>query len=229
MKTINTNVNLQSSEVLPIELMMPSKEALDIFLANIPFIITVCIVIGGVTVTIFSNRKSVESQNKLARDAKEAEHENKISEFRHQWIQEVRECGAALSQLVHDIQFLIVFRNNVKQTYDLATKQDDVASEKLFGALIKENHTQLLDARSRYFRELSKLKLLFKKDEPETKVLFQLLDSVGELFYDLEKTHVDNDKIEGIISELQDVLKTEWEVTKSRSWVALNKSVKSDS
>ncbi len=61
------------------------------------------------------------------------------------------------------------------------------------------------------------LKLLFKKDEPETKTLFILLDSVGELFYDLEKAHLDNDKVESITAELQGVLKTEWEVTKSRS------------
>ncbi len=202
---------------------MAPKELLDVLLSNLPFLITIFIVIGGATVTFLSNRKSVESQNKLAINAKEAEHENKVSEFRHQWIQDVRECGADICQLVHDIQFLIVFRNVDKSNFEQAMKNDDTASVKLLGQRIQENYNQLVETRSKYFRTMSKLKLLFKRDEPETTTLFDTLSSVGELFYDLEKTHIDNKKVETITTELQVILKAEWEVTKSRSWVTHKK------
>ncbi len=218
MKTFNTNVNLKTEGNLPLELVQKPLELSDILLSNLPFIITVLIVITAATVTYRSNNKSVQNQSENAKKARDADHQNKISEFRHAWLQEVRENGASLCQIIHEIQSLIVHRNIAKSNSKSAFNKEDEVSYLHFQKQVKENYSELLERRAQYYKVSSKLKLLFKKDDPLTSNLFSKISEVNELFYNLETTSLDNETIESIVEELQVILKEEWEVTKKRKW-----------
>ncbi len=119
MAKIDSDVLIKAESTIPIELVQSSKDFMDIMFSNIPFLVTICVVVCAATVTYRSNRKSVESQNRLsqatlekqtilANEAKDAEHQNKISEFRHQWIQEVR--GTSLNYLKYSINAKCITR-----------------------------------------------------------------------------------------------------------------------
>ncbi|MCK9225801.1 MAG: hypothetical protein M0Q02_12060 [Candidatus Muirbacterium halophilum] len=60
---------------------------------------------------------------------------------------------------------------------------------------------------------------MFKKDEKETKKLFEIIESVKETIAKQKTMSLDDEKIDKIICELQTVLKTEWEATKNRTWL----------
>ncbi|PHQ23654.1 hypothetical protein CLH62_20465 [Marinobacter guineae] len=209
---------------IPLELAESPSSWWDILLQNLPFLITILIVVAAATVTYFSNRSAVASQNSLAEKSRKDEHENKVSEFRHQWLQEVRETGSQLCQVVHELHFLSVRRNiAVENKSDAANHGDDPAFER-FEQEIENVFGPLTEKRSQYYRLASKLKMLFKQNEPETKRLFEVLDGVKKDVYDFNTMTLKDEKIEVIVEELQKILKTEWEVTKSRTWSkALNK------
>ena len=81
----------------PIEIIHGATNWLDITLSNLPFLITMLIVLVTGFVTYRSNRSSITNQNTN-------EQENKISEFRHHWLQEVRDTASKLVQKIYDIQ-----------------------------------------------------------------------------------------------------------------------------
>ena len=128
--------------------------------------ITALIVLAAATVTYRSNRRSVESQNDLARKGREEEHENKISEFRHQWIQEVRETVSRLCQLMHEMQQNIVERNLAKGNLDTAIRHGDDEAGDGYESIMQECYRKLVSQRSDFYLTSSKLKLLFKKSDP---------------------------------------------------------------
>ncbi|WP_346209030.1 hypothetical protein [Aeromonas salmonicida] len=218
MKTINTNVLLKSDGSLPIEIIQPTIDAWGVMLSNLPFIVTAIIVISAATVTYRSNRKSVENQSEQARRSRDAEHENKISEFRHHWLQEVRGAGADLCQVINEIQTLIANRNISDRNKSSAARKGDTASEEDFEAEILEIHSQLLVKRPQYYKCASKLKLCFKREEVQTKELFLIIKRINDSFYDFKTSSLDDSVIDNVISELQTILKSEWEITKERTW-----------
>jgi hypothetical protein len=77
--------------------------------------------------------------------------------------------------------------------------------------------SQFLSARAEFYRLHSKLKLLFKPNDPNTKELLDILDDAKANLYS-DPLRVDDACIDKIVSELQAILKDEWEVTKDRSW-----------
>lgn len=218
MSQLHTDYVVALKGKIPLELVGPTSTWQDVLVQNLPFIITALIVVAAATVTYRSNRSSVASQNSLAQQSRQDDHENKISEFRHQWLQEVRETGSQLCQVVHELHFLSVRRNiAVDNRHEAAKHGDDDALEE-FQKEIDDVFEPLSEKRSQYYRLASKLKMLFKQDEPEAKHLFKVLDGVKKDVYDFNTMTLKDEKIEVIVNELQRILKTEWEVTKSRSW-----------
>lgn len=218
MKTINTNVLLKSDGHLPIEIIQPTIDAWGVMLSNLPFIVTVMIVISAATVTYRSNRRSVENQSEQARKSRDADHENKISEFRHSWLQEVRESGAELCQIVSETQTLIANRNTLQRDISSAAMKGDIESEMDFKAEMCEVHNQLRVKKSQYYKCASKLKLCFKRDEPQTNTLFSIIKKTNDSFDDFKTSSLDAGTVDEIIIELQIILKSEWETTKERTW-----------
>lgn len=207
-----------SNGKIPIEITQPTIELTDILLKNLPFMLTALIVLSAAVVTYISNRRSVESQNKLSRQARIDEHENKISEFRHEWIQDVRETSSKLCQILHELQVYTMQRNINRENQRVAIRKGDDYSGEQFDKLASESYQNLVIKRSEYYRVSSKLKLLFKKDDPSTSAVFKLINDVKDDINDFEKMHLEESEIDKIILHFQEILKSEWEVTKERTW-----------
>lgn len=218
MSKSETGIIVVSDGPIPIQVLKPDLGLLDIFLHNLPFILTILIVVCAAVVTYRSNRKSVESQNELAAQRRQDEHENKISEFRHQWLQEVRETAASLCQIIHELQIYIVQRNIAQESFKQSGHEGDISNADRFSEEVREYNEKLKERRSNYYCLYSKLQLLFKKDEPSTSALFELLESIKDSIYDSNTTALEDHKIKQVIECLQVVLKSEWEVTKDRAW-----------
>ncbi|MYM64195.1 hypothetical protein [Pseudomaricurvus sp. HS19] len=230
MAKIDSDVLIKAESVMPIELVQSTKNLLDVVISNIPFMVTICVVICAATVTYRSNRKSVEAQNKLsqkalekqtelANEAKDAEHQNKISEFRHHWLQEVRGTASELIKVIHACQYFTMVRNfsddRVKQIEKITS---DLEVKSLHDEL-KVSYETLMQKRADFYKYNAKLRLLFKNGDSQTKKLFEYLDGVLADMGALDKRELDNKVIESITVELQKILKDEWETTKKRSWL----------
>lgn len=63
---------------------------------------------------------------------------------------------------------------------------------------------------------VAKIKLLFKPADAQTLKLFSLLNQVVEQVGNTEVRQLNNAIIEEIVTEVQIILKTEWEITKTR-------------
>ena len=216
---IETDVILKSEGSIPIELTKAISSWQDILLNNLPFLITICIISLAAFVTYRSNKASISSQNDLATKARREEQENKISEFRHQWLQEVRETSSHLIQIIHDCQYYTKSWNISLEQVKNNTAEASVDSQKNLQKSLESSFDTIIQKRSDFYKYEAKLKLLFKKDEKETKRLFEIIEFVKETIGKPETTSLDDEKIEEIISELQIVLKTEWEATKDRTWL----------
>jgi len=226
-----TGAIIFSEGSIPIEIIQEPLSIGAIAIQNLPFLVTALIVICAATVTYRSNRKSVEAQNEVAINARIDEHENKISEFRHHWIQQVRETASDLCKILHQLQYQAMVRNLNRDNEAEASKRGDDESEAVFNKAASKAYGKLISSREEYYRVSSKLKLLFKKDEPSMKAAFGIVSEIQEDIFDLDKTHIEEKMIEDLVSELQVVLKEEWKVTKKRSWSesqAFNEQRKTD-
>jgi hypothetical protein len=228
---LDTDVLIKSESVIPIEIIESSKGISDILLVNLPFLITIIIVISAATVTYRSNRKSVESQNKLSQvalkgqadlaiKANTAEHENKISEFRHHWLQEVRGTASSLIKIIHECQYHTMARNLADDRCKEMNNETSKLQVESINSDLKESYSNLISKRAEFYEHHAKLCLLFKKDEPETKMLFKKLNTVKTSLANLHSRSLDDEVIVEITEELQVVLKSEWEATKERSWIS---------
>lgn len=215
---VDASVTINTDGSIPIEIVNTPVGWQEIILNNLPFLITILIVATAATVTYLSNRKSVASQNEIANKARIEEHENKISEFRHHWIQEVRETVSLLCQILYELQFHITQRNIARGNEREAMKNNDEEAGAGFEKSANESYKQLIKKRVQYYRVSTKLKLLFKKDEPSTVLVFDIINDMNNEVYDFDKTKLEESKIDEIVSSFQEVLKSEWEVTKERSW-----------
>lgn len=213
-----TDLLIKADGNIPIEIIQTSVGWHEILLNNLPFIITIIVVATAATVTYWSNRKSVESQNEIATKARLEEQENKISEFRHHWLQEVRETASELIQIIHECQYYTKVNNQSHTNALNNSNKEDIEIVKNNKKVIEESFEKLIFKRSEFYKRESKLRLLFKKDDKETEELFSIIESVKNSIGDPEVTSLDDDSINNIVSELQLILKTEWEVTKNRTW-----------
>ena len=216
---IETDVLLKSEGNIPIEIIRASYNWQEVLLNNLPFLITIVIISVAAFVTYRSNRASVEAQNEIASKSRQEEHENKISEFRHHWLQEVRETCSELIQIIHECQYFTKVQNSC---HEQAKKPDKEKNKIVLENNIEEmksSFNSLISKRSEFYKKEAKLKLLFKKDDKEVIKVFDLLQSVKSKIGSEEVNSLDDEVIQKITSELQTVLKTEWEVTKNRTWL----------
>lgn len=216
---IDTEVILKTDGNIPVEIIMSSISWQDALLNNLPFVITVVIVLAAATVTYRSNRKSVESQNDISSKNRQEEHERKISEFRHQWLQEVRETASELVQIIHDCQYLTKLNNSAHERAKSNSTENNknILEENL--ETMKTSFERLILKRSEFYKKEAKLRLLFKKDDKETIKMFKIIDSIKERIGSDSAVSLDDESIINVVTELQKVLKTEWEVTKNRDWL----------
>jgi hypothetical protein len=187
----------------------------NVIIDGLPFWITALIVLAAAVVTYRSNRKSVESQNELGRKSRLADHQNKISEFRHGWLQELRNTSADLVKILHECRIAMILKERefswAGETAGSAESASHLRNCEAFEA-------QFLAARSEFYKFHSKLKLLFKPNDADASQLLELLDEARTNLIQ-NPLLVDDQFIDRIVSELQVILKTEWEVTKNRTWL----------
>lgn len=218
MATLNTEVLIKVDSVIPIQVKQEAANWAHIILSNLPFIITMFVVMGSALVTYKINRKSIETQEGLGNQARNADHENKISEFRHHWLQELRNTASELAKVIHECQMHIL-KNNLSIEYrDSSNRagQLDAAAKHQEAASI--NYERFLECRAGFYRYHAKLKLLFKNNDTQAEKLFSILNDVREKMGDPRISHLEDEVIDLIASELQVILKNEWETTKNRTW-----------
>ncbi|EGR1394014.1 hypothetical protein [Vibrio parahaemolyticus] len=191
------------------------EEILKPFASNLPFLVTVVVVLSAATVTYRSNRRSVESQNQLAEKARDAAHQDKISEFRHKWLQEVRETSADLAKVYHDCRinhFLKEreFEFSIKMSGTPTGNEEHLKNCELY-------ESKFINSRLEFYKLSSKLFLLFKPRDPQ---VIELTSKINEITLSLKEnpSRLSDDDIEFVLCNVQKLLKHEWEVTKSRSW-----------
>lgn len=220
-----TDLLLKTEGNIPIEIVSTASAWQEILLNNLPFIITIVIISVAAIVTYRSNRKSIESQNDIASKNRQENHENKISEFRHSWIQEVRETGSELIQVIHECQYFTQVNNH---SHNKAKNVKNEVSELILKRDMKEmgdSFDKMISKRAEFYRKEAKLRLLFKKGDADTVALFEIIESAKSKIGLPEVDSLDDTVIQNITNELQIVLKNEWEVTKNRTWLkTLNKS-----
>jgi len=218
MCTTKADILLKTQENIPIEIIKSSENWLDILTSNLPFMITVIIVLSAATVTYISNRKSVEAQNDIATKARQEEHENKISEFRHHWLQEVRETASELMQVIHEVQYYTIENNHAHTDVAKKSKETNKGILEDQKKRMEESFEKIILKRSEFYKREAKLKLLFKKNDEDAKELFSTIELAKSQIGKTDLILLDDNLINNIIAELQIVLKKEWEVTKNRTW-----------
>ena len=154
MSKSETGFIVVSDGTIPIEIVKPAFDWLDSLLHNLPFLVTIVVVICA-AVTYRSNRRSVESQNALAQQNRQDGHQNNISEFRHKWLQEVRETAADICQVIHDFQNFIVQRNIARDNQRDAGRKGDASSVEVFSEEMSKCAETLKQLRSKYYRLFS--------------------------------------------------------------------------
>lgn len=216
---IKTDVLLKSDGNIPIEIVHASYNWQEILLNNLPFLVTIAIISVAAFVTYRSNRASINAQNEIASKSRQEEHENKISEFRHNWLQEVRETSSELIQIIHECQYYTKEKNSYhKKAKNVDEEDNRIILEKNIAAM-ENSFNSLIAKRSEFYKKEAKLKLFFKKDDRDVIKLFELLQSVKQTIGSEGLDSLDDEVIKKITDELQVVLKTEWEVTKNRTWL----------
>lgn len=206
-----TSIKVEGS--IPIEMRAKQLSAADITFANIPFLVTIFIVVAAATVNYFINRKTIENQDNHSRLGRQAEHQNKVSEYRHTWLQEVRNTAAELIKTIYEAQNYLM-QWNLTRSYREAGGTEEMMAE--WSERLPILWKQEKAAAAEMHKYTAKLKLLFKKNDPQVLRLFSLIDETLNKIGNTALVNVDNELISEIISELQVVLKNEWEVTKHR-------------
>lgn len=225
MRKIDSDVLIKADSYIPIEIKRTALDWQDILLNNLPFIVTSLIVMGSALITFHISRKSIQSQQTQSAIDRNAEHENKISEFRHGWLQELRNTAADLTSALHLCQMHNLARNCSIEHRDAADNAGDEKFTSMHQHSLEKHYEQFLAARGDFYKLSSKTKLMFKaKDESSSHLFYLLKEARSSLGND--SSSLDNEIIDDITSELQKILKSEWEVTKNRKWVKpLNKSI----
>jgi len=224
---IETDVLLKSEGSIPIEIIRTPYNSQEILLNNLPFLVTIVIISVAAVVTYWSNRASVKAQNEIASKSRKEEHENKISEFRHDWLQEVRETGSELIQIIHECQYFTKMHNYYQENAKNVADQGNEIILKSNITEMENTFNSLISKRSEFYKKEAKLKLLFKKGDEDVMKLFNLLQSIKSKIGSENINSLDDDVIQKVTNELQTVLKTEWEVTKNRTWLKThNKNIK---
>lgn len=216
MNKLYSDVIIKAESYIPVEIKNQAQDWVQIIENNAAFIATFIAVIASAILTYIMTRKNIKSSESQATKNRKAEHENKISEFRHLWLQEVRNTASDLIKILYQCQY---YKDRIAQLRDWIKGNH---SEKVI-----ESHQENLDAfllkkiesKNEYFKLSSKLKLLFKPDDENFIELDKLLSDIRSSLEQSSTMTENNDKIDTIIKHLKTILKDEWEVTKDRAWI----------
>jgi len=220
MPKLDTNVLIQAKEAIPIQLIQESNDSVGAMVFNnLPLLITIAIVCLTAFVNYRSSKKVIETQNETNEKSRKADHENKISEFRHAWIQDLRNSTAELCQIIYELQRLVGLRNIHRKNMEQAKASSDNVKEARSKYKVEQYSDEIKKHRANFNLLYSRMKLLFKKDEIVIKAAFDAIEKVKLDINNLDVLHIDDDNVELIIFEMQVVLKQEWEATKNRTWV----------
>lgn len=217
MRKIDSEVLLKSESYIPIEIKKESLTILDIFLTNLPFIITVFIVLASALVTYFIQRKSIEKQATQAEVTRKANHEDKISDYRHEWLQSLRETSSELIKSLYLCKSHCAEVNIFRDHEQTASRYGDLENEKAAIQKRLDSNEKFRKERAKFYLFYAKLKMFFKVEDADIEDLNKLLKKAKESLHH-DKQYVDDKLIDEIVEELQRILKNEWEVTKARSW-----------
>lgn len=217
-RKIDSDIFIKADSYIPIEIKKSALEWHEIFFNNLPFIITSLIVMGSALVTFCISKKSIKSQQNQSAIDRNAEHENKISEFRHNWLQELRNTSSELSSTLHLCQMHNLANNLSKGYRDSYHKAGYAKDAEMHQRDADKHYERFLSARGEFYKFSSKIRLMFKPQDKKSLQLFELLDKARSSLGN-DSTSLDNDIIDEINLELQKLLKVEWEVTKNRKWV----------
>lgn len=180
------------------------------------FWITIVVVVTAGIVNYWLSSRTMSNQTQEAAKGRQADHQNKVSEYRHAWLQELRNTASDLIKSIHDGQSALM-RTNLSRDYrDRAQQQGDFEAAKEQQQHVATGYSDERSAASEIYKNVSKIKLMFKPVEPQAAKLFSLLDRVIERIGDIEMRRLDNTIIDEIVAELQGILKAEWEITKMR-------------
>lgn len=206
-----TSIKVEGS--VPLEMRTKQMSTGDIFMANLPFMVTIFVVVAAAIVNYFVNRKTINNQDKNSRLGRQADHQNTVSEYRHAWLQEVRDTAAELIKTVYEAQHALMMWNLTRGYRDEGGSDEKMKewNERLPVLYLKEK-----EAAAEMYKYTAKLKLLFKKNDQQVVRLFTLLDATLNKVGNLDLVRIEEQTIAEIVGELQVVLKNEWEVTKSR-------------
>lgn len=201
---------------VPIELKQAAVDWSHVLLSNIPFLVTIVVVVAAAAVNYYVNRRTIDKHEIQSAKARQAEHQNKISEYRHGWLQELRNTAAELVRAIHEAQNTLMQMNLSRDYADQASTHGDEELEAMYRTQVKNLYEREKAVAAEIYKFNSKIKLLFKKGDPKAVQLFRLLDDVRDKLGDNEIRQLNNGVIDEIVIELQIILKDEWEVTKER-------------
>lgn len=197
------------------------QQALDwnhALLQNLGFWITICVVITAGLVNYWLSSRTMQNQTEQAAKGRQADYQNKVSEYRHAWLQELRNTASELIKAIHEAQSTLMQMNLSRDFRDAARQRGDEETAQEKAEQVSSLYANERAIASEIYKHISKIKLMFKKGDQQAVRLFSLLDQVREKIGDLEVRRLDDASIEEIIAELQVILKSEWEVTKMRMW-----------
>lgn len=207
---------------LTVSLLSPDPSWLHYFVSNLPFIITIVVVVCAAYVNYKSNKKTIENHDAIANKERQDRHDEKISEFRHEWLQNVRGAAKVLIRSIHECQTLSARWNFLNDNENVAARKQDIDSEFRFKNEKSEVYSVFVEKRAELYQSYANVRLLFKRGDASVSDFFDLLSSAMTDVCALKVRALDNNMIDRLIDELQGTLKSEWEVTKSRDWIETN-------
>jgi hypothetical protein len=216
-RKIDSDILIKADSYIPIEIKSSALSLQDAILNNLPFIITVCIVAFSAFVTYCISKRNIESQREQSINDRKANHENKVSEFRERWLQDVRNTASLLLSTLYVCQHHNMARSVSMSSATQALQRGD--QEGMNSALkdSKEYYELYVLELGKFHEYSGKLKLFFNDDDA-SKELFKLIKDAGKLLKNQKIQGINDDISKDITLELQKILKTEWEVTKNREW-----------
>jgi hypothetical protein len=216
MNKLYSDVIIKAESYIPVEIKNQAQDWIQIIQNNAAFIATFVAVIASAILTYIMTRKSIKSQEDQAIKSRKAEHENKISEFRHLWLQEVRNTASDLIKILYQCQS---YKERMAQLRDWRDESQTQKAQDSCQKKIDDFQLNEIESLNEYFKLSSKLKLLFKPADENFKELDILLSNIRDNLRSTYTTTENNEKIDKIIEHLKTILKNEWEVTKDRSWI----------
>ncbi len=182
--------------------------------------ITISVIVLTTILNFKNSKKMLDHQSKFEQKRLKAEHEDKVSEFRHEWLKEVRSVSSELYRIIEDIHILCPkteyhkseatkIKNAVKS--NISNNPSYIQHMNMHNDYLEKVHSLY----SLYLLNYSKLNLLFKSSDSDFSAAIALIH-INEGEADIDKLRNADARL--FISKMQVILKNEWEVTKTRSW-----------